>query len=319
MTTDATTGGGRRPPVMSRRGQRAGDDRLEQGARALATWRAASPRPQWQTRLPKDGRKIGVVVHHVATMYPLEMQLAQGLAAGQPITGVTWDVVHAMNAEHAAGQRRHHQGRGPGPAREEQRRRGRGDPRPQRRAARSRGHDLALRRRAAHLPVHARGPRGAAQLSPPGPHPGGAEGVAGDHAPARRPIMTNVMTCESAATRVAPPPPSVKTRQQAMWASGDFAVIGTTLQIVGELLNEAADVCAGERVLDVAAGNGNATLAAARRFATVTSTDYVPGAARAWPDPRRGRTPRRRRSRSPTPRRCRTAPPASTWCSRPSA
>ena len=61
-----------------------------------------------------------------------------------------------------------------------------------------------------------------------------------------------------------------------MWASGDFAVIGTTLQIVGELLNEAADVCAGERVLDVAAGNGNATLAAARRFATVTSTDYVP-------------------------------------------
>jgi ubiquinone/menaquinone biosynthesis C-methylase UbiE len=61
-----------------------------------------------------------------------------------------------------------------------------------------------------------------------------------------------------------------------MWASGDFAVIGTTLQIVGELLSEAADVCAGEQVLDVAAGNGNATLAAARRFAAVTSTDYVP-------------------------------------------
>jgi SAM-dependent methyltransferase len=61
-----------------------------------------------------------------------------------------------------------------------------------------------------------------------------------------------------------------------MWASGDFAVIGTTLQIVGELLCEAVDVGAGERVLDVAAGNGNATLAAARRFAHVTSTDYVP-------------------------------------------
>lgn len=79
---------------------------------------------------------------------------------------------------------------------------------------------------------------------------------------------------------------SIKRKQQATWASGDFAVIGTTLQIVGEQLAEAADVCAGERVLDVAAGNGNATLAAARRFAEVTSTDYVPsllerGAARA--------------------------------------
>jgi ubiquinone/menaquinone biosynthesis C-methylase UbiE len=79
---------------------------------------------------------------------------------------------------------------------------------------------------------------------------------------------------------------AIKQRQQATWASGDFAVIGTTLQIVGESLAEAADVRAGERVLDVAAGNGNATLAAARRFACVTSTDYVPdllekGATRA--------------------------------------
>jgi len=69
---------------------------------------------------------------------------------------------------------------------------------------------------------------------------------------------------------------AVKARQQATWASGDFAVIGTTLQIVGELLCEGIDLRAGERVLDVAAGNGNATLAAARRFASVTSTDYVP-------------------------------------------
>ncbi len=69
---------------------------------------------------------------------------------------------------------------------------------------------------------------------------------------------------------------AIKQRQQATWASGDFAVIGTTLQIVGETLAEAVDVRAGERVLDVAAGNGNATLAAARRFAQVTSTDYVP-------------------------------------------
>lgn len=70
--------------------------------------------------------------------------------------------------------------------------------------------------------------------------------------------------------------PSIKAKQQAMWASGDFAVIGTTLQIVGEVLCETVDLRAGERVLDVAAGNGNATLAAARRFASVTSTDYVP-------------------------------------------
>ena len=70
--------------------------------------------------------------------------------------------------------------------------------------------------------------------------------------------------------------PAIKDRQQAMWASGDYAVIGSTLQLVGELLTEAVDLRAGERVLDVAAGNGNATLAAARRYATVTSTDYVP-------------------------------------------
>jgi ubiquinone/menaquinone biosynthesis C-methylase UbiE len=86
--------------------------------------------------------------------------------------------------------------------------------------------------------------------------------------------MTNVMSCETAipADRLR----AITARQQAMWASGDFSVIGTTLQIVGELLNEAADVRGTHRVLDVAAGNGNATLAAARRFASVTSTDYVP-------------------------------------------
>jgi ubiquinone/menaquinone biosynthesis C-methylase UbiE len=68
---------------------------------------------------------------------------------------------------------------------------------------------------------------------------------------------------------------AIKKRQQATWAAGDYAVVGTTLQIVGERICEAVDLCAGERVLDVAAGNGNATLAAARRFAEVTSTDYV--------------------------------------------
>jgi ubiquinone/menaquinone biosynthesis C-methylase UbiE len=69
---------------------------------------------------------------------------------------------------------------------------------------------------------------------------------------------------------------AIKARQKAAWASGDYAVVGTTLQIVGESLCEAADLRAGQRVLDVAAGNGNATLAAARRWCHVTSTDYVP-------------------------------------------
>lgn len=85
---------------------------------------------------------------------------------------------------------------------------------------------------------------------------------------------TNMMSCETAVP--ADRARAIKARQQAMWASGDFAVIGATLQIVGELLNEAADVRAVHDVLDVAAGSGNATLAAARRFARVTSTDYVP-------------------------------------------
>ena len=68
---------------------------------------------------------------------------------------------------------------------------------------------------------------------------------------------------------------AIKQRQRAVWSAGDYALIGTTLQIVGERLCEAVDLCAGSSVLDVAAGNGNATLAAARRFARVTSTDYV--------------------------------------------
>jgi SAM-dependent methyltransferase len=75
--------------------------------------------------------------------------------------------------------------------------------------------------------------------------------------------------------QAAPDFAAIKQRQQATWASGDYAAIGTTLQIVGEMLAEASDVRAGDAVLDVAAGNGNASLAAARRYAVVTSTDYV--------------------------------------------
>ena len=82
---------------------------------------------------------------------------------------------------------------------------------------------------------------------------------------------------------------AIKTRQQATWSSGDYAMIGTTISITGELLCEAVDVRPGQGVLDVAAGNGNASLAAARRWAEVTSTDYVPallerGRARAEAD-----------------------------------
>jgi ubiquinone/menaquinone biosynthesis C-methylase UbiE len=77
------------------------------------------------------------------------------------------------------------------------------------------------------------------------------------------------------AVALAPDFAAIKQRQQATWATGDYSVVGTTLQIVGERLCEAVDVRAGERVLDVAAGNGNASLAAARQWCSVTATDYV--------------------------------------------
>lgn len=85
------------------------------------------------------------------------------------------------------------------------------------------------------------------------------------------------LTLKSASAQVptAPDYAAIKQRQQSAWASGDYAVVGTTLQIVGETLAEAIDLRTDERVLDVAAGNGNATLAAARRGTQVTSTDYV--------------------------------------------
>jgi hypothetical protein len=76
-------------------------DRLEQGAQMLADVARALTEAEWQTRIPKDGRTVGVVVHHVASVYPLEIQLAQTLAAGHAVTGVTWDDVHAGNAAHA--------------------------------------------------------------------------------------------------------------------------------------------------------------------------------------------------------------------------
>jgi hypothetical protein len=89
---------------MTRSRSNALANRLEQGAQALAALADGLTETQWQTRLPKDGRKIGVVVHHVANMYPIEIQLAQTLAQGKPVVGVTWDAVHEMNAGHAKDQ-----------------------------------------------------------------------------------------------------------------------------------------------------------------------------------------------------------------------
>lgn len=76
-------------------------DRLEQGANALAEFANGLTDAQWQMRVPGDGRKVGVTVHHVASVYPIEIQLAQVLASGNPVTGVTMANVHEMNAGHA--------------------------------------------------------------------------------------------------------------------------------------------------------------------------------------------------------------------------
>ena len=125
----------------------------------------------------------------------------------------------------------------------------------------------------------------------------------------------NLQTAIPAATDLA----AIKARQQVAWGSGDYALIGTTLQIVGEMLCEAVDLRSNQRVLDVAAGNGNATLAAARRFAEVVSTDYVGVASRARPRARRRRPLARRPSRRPTRKICPSRRRASMSCSRPSA
>lgn len=75
--------------------------RLEAGAAALAALASTLSEAEWQLHLPKDGRKVGVVVHHVASMYPIEIHLATLLAAGQPVTDVTWDAVATINRDHA--------------------------------------------------------------------------------------------------------------------------------------------------------------------------------------------------------------------------
>ena len=107
---------------------------------------------------------------------------------------------------------------------------------------------------------------------------------------------------------------AIKGRQQKAWSSGDYAIVGVTLQIVGETLCEAVDLRSGQHVLDVAAGNGNATLAAARRFANVTSTDYVASLLERGREAP-GRIALRSRSARPTLKRCPLRTRASTSCS----
>jgi ubiquinone/menaquinone biosynthesis C-methylase UbiE len=89
-------------------------------------------------------------------------------------------------------------------------------------------------------------------------------------------MNVSVQAAGPAVTVTAPDLSTMKAKQHAAWSSGDYAVVGTTLQIVGENLCEALDLRSGQKVLDVAAGNGNVTLAAARRWCDVVSTDYVP-------------------------------------------
>ena len=76
--------------------------RLEQGAQALAAFAASLTDAQWKTRCMPDGRTVGVIVHHVGFVYPIEIDIAQTIASGKPLTGLTMDDVHALNAKHAS-------------------------------------------------------------------------------------------------------------------------------------------------------------------------------------------------------------------------
>lgn len=99
-TTTSTQAGAATLGVGARSGTLA--DRLERGAEALVALALQIPDEAWGMAIPHDGRSIGVVIHHVASVYPVEIHLAQVLASGQPVTGVVMDDVHNMNAKHAA-------------------------------------------------------------------------------------------------------------------------------------------------------------------------------------------------------------------------
>jgi hypothetical protein len=76
-------------------------DRIEQGAEALGAFIESLSEAEWEMVIPGEERTAGVLVHHVASNYEIEIDLARLLASGEPITGVTWDVIDGMNAEHA--------------------------------------------------------------------------------------------------------------------------------------------------------------------------------------------------------------------------
>jgi hypothetical protein len=79
-------------------------DRIEQGAKTLATFAEGLSDAEWKTIVPKDGRTVGVLIHHVASVYPIEIDLARSIAARKAVAGVTWDVVAQMNAQHSHDQ-----------------------------------------------------------------------------------------------------------------------------------------------------------------------------------------------------------------------
>lgn len=99
-------------------------DRIEQGAQALAALAESLSDAEWQTVVPNEGRTVGVLIHHVASVYPVEVDAAKGMAAGQPIVGFTWEMVAQMNPAHARTSRRE-QGRDAQSAAPEQQARGR--------------------------------------------------------------------------------------------------------------------------------------------------------------------------------------------------
>ena len=101
VSQDSAAKSGRSPEKPASKRAQALADRLEEGARALASFAGALTDAEWETRVPKDGRKVGVVVHHVASVYPVEMKLSLVLATGNPVTGLTTADINAMNAAHA--------------------------------------------------------------------------------------------------------------------------------------------------------------------------------------------------------------------------
>ena len=127
--------------------------RLELGALALEAFASSLTEFEWQSRLPGDGRKIGVVVHHVASVYPIEIQLAQTVAKGQAVEGLTWDVINKMNAASREEIRRRHERRDDRVTEREQRGSRSRDQRTYRRRTRSGGAGVALRERTADVPV----------------------------------------------------------------------------------------------------------------------------------------------------------------------